>query len=70
MVTFLYVMGKLMMACSPGLGCVDIIGDPALIISIGGFEFITEFMGIKIYKRIQGISGKDNGDFNQKDTDE
>jgi len=54
MLVTLYVIGRIMMMClftQTGNFCVDVVGDPALVIAIGGFEYVAEIMGIAIYRK-------------------
>lgn len=51
MFVFLFVLGQYMISCLPGVACVDVIGNPATIIAAGGFEFVTEFIGILVYRK-------------------
>jgi hypothetical protein len=58
MIVFLFVMGSKMLTCLGGAGCHEIIGIPYAVIVAGGFEFVSEFFGILVYKRIVGRKDK------------
>lgn len=51
MVIFLFILGEYILSCLPGIACVEVIGNPATIVAAGGFEFVTEFIGILVYRK-------------------
>jgi hypothetical protein len=58
MIVFLFVVGTKMLTCLYGGSCHEIIGIPDAVIAAGGFEFVSEFFGIMVYRKIVGRKDK------------
>lgn len=50
MLVFLFVVGNYIVSCVAGVGCVE-VNAPIGVLIAGGFEFLTEIWGVKVYTK-------------------